>query len=153
MSLVILDQDGVCERLPHRGHALFIQEATVEGNRVTGSTSWSAEHPIMQGHFPGQPIVPGVFLIEAAAQLAGVGITCENPGTAGLGMLASVRRALIHRPLLADEEVKYTLQFNANGNGMFSISGIGWTSNSKVITVDLSIAVRVPAEQVEGPHK
>jgi len=141
--------------LPHRGDALFVQSAEVEGTSIRGEACWSALHPVLQGHFPRQAIVPGVFLIEAAAQLGGVWIARSHKGRQGLGVLASVRKALVHRIVMPDERVRYELQLAAAGERFFSVRGHAYGSataadgrdagDGKVLTIDLLIAVR--AEQ------
>ncbi|MCW7540418.1 hypothetical protein OOT46_21555 [Aquabacterium sp. A7-Y] len=138
--------------LPHRGAALFVQQAAVEGASIRGEACWSAEHPVLQGHFPGQAIVPGVFLIEAAAQLGGVWIARTHAGQQGLGVLASVRKALVHRLVMPQERVRYELQVTAAGDRFFSVRGHafgaattpegGDAGDGKVLTIDLLIAVR-----------
>ena len=138
--------------LPHRGHALFVQQAVVAGASIRGEACWSADHPVLQGHFPGQAIVPGVFLIEAAAQLGGIWIARSHAGRQGLGVLASVRKALVHRLVLPQERVRYELQVAAAGDRFFSVRGQafgaattpdgGDAGDGKVLTVDLLIAVR-----------
>lgn len=140
------------ECLPHRGDALFVQSAEVEGSSIRGEACWSAQHPVLQGHFPGQAIVPGVFLIEAAAQLGGVWIARSHAGRQGLGVLASVRKALVHRLVMPDERVRYELQLAAAGERFFSVRGHAFGSataaegaeapDAKVLTIDLLIAVR-----------
>jgi 3-hydroxyacyl-[acyl-carrier-protein] dehydratase len=131
--------------LPHRGHALFVREAEVEGSTVRGTCDWDAAHPHLQGHFPDYPIVPGVFLVEAAAQLAGVLIAAGNPGQPGVGLLAGVRRTLVHSPVAPGDTVTYELDVRANPGGIFDIKGVGrFADGSKAISLDLIIAVRVP---------
>jgi len=60
--------------LPHRAPFVFIDEVTEldPGVAATGKVSFAADTAFFAGHFPGQPIVPGVILTEAMAQLAGI---------------------------------------------------------------------------------
>lgn len=132
--------------LPHRGAALFVEEAEVDGRRVVGTARWPAEHPHLGGHFPGFPIVPGVFLIEAAAQLGGIALAASSDAPAPgerLGMLAAVRRALLHRPIYPGEAVRYSLELSPVPRGaMCLVSGTASAENGdKVLTVELGIAV------------
>ncbi len=143
MSVVELSAEAVRGFLPHRGHALFVEGACVDGESIKGDVVWAADHPVLQGHFPGLPIVPGVFLIEAAAQLGGVWIASTHRDKTGLGMLASVRRALVHQPLPAGTGIRYALKVAASGASFFSVSGVGSLADGqKVVTLDLVIAVR-----------
>ena len=56
--------------LPHRAPFLFIDDAVVDGSleQVTATHTFKLDEPYFSGHFPGNPIVPGVVLIECMAQ-------------------------------------------------------------------------------------
>jgi 3-hydroxyacyl-[acyl-carrier-protein] dehydratase len=66
--------DPIALGLPHRKPFLFLQEVTElePGVRARARQVFDPADPIFGGHFPGDPIVPGVFLSEAIAQLAGI---------------------------------------------------------------------------------
>ncbi len=137
------DALGIAKLLPHRGDALFVSFARVDGDEAHGEASWSKHHPVLQGHFPARAIVPAVFLIEAAAQLAGILIASRHVGTPGLGMLAAVRKSLIHAPANPDEKVFYSLRVSGNAQAMFSVQGTGMLQDkTKIITFDLLIAAK-----------
>ena len=60
--------------LPHRYPFLLVDRVTetVAGDRIKGYKNISANEELFNGHFPGQPIFPGVLILEAMAQLSGV---------------------------------------------------------------------------------
>ena len=60
--------------LPHRAPFLFVDAILelVPGESALGSKVFPAEEPFFRGHFPGEPLVPGVILTEALAQTAGL---------------------------------------------------------------------------------
>jgi 3-hydroxyacyl-[acyl-carrier-protein] dehydratase len=106
-----LGEQEIAAVLPHRGDILFVNSLTVlSHNHYQGRAFWPRDLPILQGHFPGMPIVPGVFLIEAVAQVAGVGMLVGDPyarsmGGSFVGVLAGVRKCSFKRPVLAGEAV------------------------------------------------
>jgi UDP-3-O-[3-hydroxymyristoyl] N-acetylglucosamine deacetylase/3-hydroxyacyl-[acyl-carrier-protein] dehydratase len=68
-----LDTARLMKVLPHRYPFLMVDKITrIEGTRITGVKNVSANEPYFQGHFPNQPIMPGVLQLEAIAQVAGV---------------------------------------------------------------------------------
>lgn len=72
--------DPVALGLPHREPFIFIDEvlSVDPGESARGRKTFAATEPFFRGHFPGQPIVPGVLLTEALAQTAG--LAAGQPG-------------------------------------------------------------------------
>jgi len=66
--------------LPHRDPFLFVDAILelIPGESATGQKTFAAGDPIFEGHFPGNPIIPGVILVEALAQTAGLAVA--KPG-------------------------------------------------------------------------
>ncbi|MEQ1859947.1 MAG: 3-hydroxyacyl-ACP dehydratase FabZ family protein [Chthoniobacteraceae bacterium] len=72
--------DPIALGLPHREPFVFVDEvsAVTAGESAAGCKTFPAGDPVFHGHFPGDPIVPGVLLTEALAQIAG--IAAGQPG-------------------------------------------------------------------------
>ena len=90
--------DPVSLGLPHREPFVFVDEVVevVAGESASCRKTFPADTPFFRGHFPGDPLVPGVILTEALAQTAG--IAAGQPGKAfrlsaikGMKFLAAVR--------------------------------------------------------------
>lgn len=85
----ILDRD-IKELLPHREPFIFVDEIlSISEDEITTLKTFKGEEEFFRGHFPGNPIVPGVLLVEVMAQTAGLlvsnalkgGDLTENVGT------------------------------------------------------------------------
>jgi 3-hydroxyacyl-[acyl-carrier-protein] dehydratase len=136
--------------LPHRGEILFVKSLTVlSQHRYRADVRWPGELPILQGHFPGQqPLVPGVFLIEAVAQVAGGGMLLGDPyarsmGAGFVGVLAGVRKCSFKRPVLAGETVTIdasSRQISPNGA---TVTGKLTVAADEVATIEIFL-VNVP---------
>jgi 3-hydroxyacyl-[acyl-carrier-protein] dehydratase len=73
-SLAPLDVMRIMKMIPHRYPMLLVDRLIdiVPGQSATGLKAVTINEPFFQGHFPGRPIMPGVLIIEALAQTAGV---------------------------------------------------------------------------------
>ena len=69
-----LEIGSLFEYLPHRYPFLLVDRVTelVRGERVKGYKNVTINEPFFDGHFPGHPIMPGVLIVEAMAQVSGV---------------------------------------------------------------------------------
>lgn len=110
-------QRGEIEQiLPHRGSIFVCQQLTIEGpHQFHGVASWPLDNAVIQGHFPGMPIVPGVMLIESMAQFAGAGLLAGDPYVKTLpqdsvGVLAAVRNCWFKQAVLPGQQVEFFIQ-------------------------------------------
>lgn len=83
-----LDVRRVMAALPHRFPMLLVDrvEEIVPDRRIVATKAVTINEPFFAGHFPGRPIMPGVLIVEALAQAAGV-LAVESLGQAGAGKL------------------------------------------------------------------
>lgn len=83
-----LDVRRVMAALPHRYPMLLVDrvEELVPDERIAAIKAVTINEPFFQGHFPGRPIMPGVLIVEALAQAAGI-LAVESLGLAGSGKL------------------------------------------------------------------
>ncbi|SNZ11134.1 3-hydroxyacyl-[acyl-carrier-protein] dehydratase [Hydrogenobacter hydrogenophilus] len=71
---MMMDTREIMEVLPHR-YPLLLADRILEielGKRIVGLKNVSANEPYFQGHFPGFPLMPGVYILEAMAQVGGI---------------------------------------------------------------------------------
>jgi 3-hydroxyacyl-[acyl-carrier-protein] dehydratase len=82
------DLDRIKRMIPHRDPFLLLDEvrAIRKGDSAVGVKLLTPHEPYFAGHFPGQPIMPGVLMVEALAQTAGV-LVVDTLGMEGQGLL------------------------------------------------------------------
>jgi len=113
---IALDREQIKSLIPHRGDIFVCQRLTIDGpHHFHGIARWSRDNAIIEGHFPGMPVVPGVLLIESMAQLAGAGLLRGDPyvqtlGQDSVGVLAGVRNCWFKSPVLPDVDVEFDIQ-------------------------------------------
>lgn len=104
----VLDHLAIREILPHRYPFLLVDRIVeLEEERIVGIKNVTANEPFFQGHFPDFPVMPGVLIVEAMAQVAGVLVLKSMPDRASkLVLLASVEEAKFRRPVLPGDVLR-----------------------------------------------
>jgi len=109
----VIERSEIETLIPHRPPFLWIDrvEELEPGVRCVAVKFVDPANPIFAGHFPGYPILPGVFLIEAMAQTAGVMLGSAAPEAApksggGVALLAAVNRFKFLKPVTPGQELR-----------------------------------------------
>lgn len=102
------DLDRLIELLPQKKPFLFLDHVTaaVSGERAAGTKTFPAGDRIFENHLPDEPLVPGVILIEALAQLCAVVLIPDTGGQPIHGYLAEVSRMRFRRLIHPDETIQ-----------------------------------------------
>lgn len=104
-----LEPAEVARRLPHRHPFLLLDRVDIleTGISAVGTKNVSITDPVFAGHFPDNPIYPGVHMVEVAAQLCGLITPAEEQGPA-LGYLASIKRFKFLALVVPGDQMKIT---------------------------------------------
>lgn len=100
--------------LPHRYPFALVDRIIdyVPGKQATGIKNVSFNEPQFQGHFPDRPIMPGVLIVEAMAQVGGVVLT-QVPGVSGLCVFAGIDKVRFRRPVVPGDQLVMTVELLA----------------------------------------
>src|SRR5579871_3572428 len=98
----LLDIQAIRDILPHRYPMLLVDAILeLEEERVVGIKNVTINEPFFTGHFPEIPVMPGVLIIEAMAQVAGILVLSSIPDRKNkLVLLAAVDGAKFRRPVV-----------------------------------------------------
>jgi 3-hydroxymyristoyl/3-hydroxydecanoyl-(acyl carrier protein) dehydratase len=132
--------------IPHRPPFLWIDrvEELEPGVRCVAVKFVDPANPIFAGHFPSKPILPGVLLIEAVAQTAGVmlgsaaPLAAENNGE-GVALLAAVNRFKFLKPVTPGQELRVETKKLTEVGQMVCIGGTVWVGAEMVASGELSV--------------
>ena len=104
----VLDIDAIRDILPHRYPFLLVDRIEeLESDRIVGIKNITANEPFFAGHFPGFPVMPGVLIVEAMAQVAGVLVLTqiENHKSKQV-LLAGVNAAKFRKPVRPGDTIR-----------------------------------------------
>lgn len=99
--------------LPHRDPFLFVDDVTIlrDGQLFVGHRVFRGSDFFFAGHFPGNPVVPGVILLEAMSQCGGAGLVKNGTFPKGSGFaMMSFDGAKFHRPVRPGERVDFDVE-------------------------------------------
>jgi beta-hydroxyacyl-ACP dehydratase FabZ len=131
--------------IPHRPPFLWIDrvQELEPGVRCVAVKFVDPANPIFAGHFPAEPILPGVFLIEAVAQTAGVMLGSAMQAAArskrGVALLAAVNRFKFLKPVTPGQELRVETKKLTELGQMACIGGTVWVDGEMVANGELSV--------------
>lgn len=108
----MLDIEAIRKILPHRYPMLLVDRILeLEPERIVGIKNVTANEPFFAGHFPDFPVMPGVLIVEAMAQVAGVLVLKDVPDRANkLVYLAAIESAKFRKPVLPGDQLRIEMK-------------------------------------------
>lgn len=108
----ILTLEEIQKLLPHRYPFALVDRIIeyVPGERAVGIKNVTFNEPHFQGHFPGRPIMPGVLIVEAMAQVGGVVLTQLPEVEGGLFVFAGMDKVRFRRQVIPGDQLVITVE-------------------------------------------
>jgi len=135
-------QNGL-DCLPHGPEFRFLDKvlSLTPGKTGTGEYRVRGDEPFLRGHFPGNPILPGVLLIEAAAQLSGV-VAQSDPSIAPLAglKLTALRGVKILGAAHPGDVVRLEASVIARLGNLIQAQARGWVRDTLILTAELTLS-------------
>ena len=140
-----LSLDEIQRILPHRYPFLLVDRIIdLElGKRIVGLKNVTINEPFFQGHFPGRPIMPGVLITEAMAQVGGILALLsipENQGNAALFLLG-IDKMRFRQPVVPGDQLRITVESLRGGKKFWKMKAQAFVDQALVAEGELMAAV------------
>jgi 3-hydroxyacyl-[acyl-carrier-protein] dehydratase len=145
-----LEAADIMRILPHRFPFLLIDRVLElePGKRAVAIKQVTANEPHFTGHFPGRPIMPGVLMVEALAQTAGVAVLALEEHRGKLGLFAGIDDCRFKRMVLPGDTLRLEVTVEKL-RGMFGRVGATATVDGET-AVEATLSIIIPRDQAVG---
>jgi len=145
-----LEAADIMRILPHR-YPFLLVDRVIElepGKRAVGIKMVTANEPQFTGHFPGRPIMPGVLMVEALAQTAGVAILTLDEYRGKMGLFAAIDECRFRRMVVPGDQLTLKVEIEKL-RGMFGRVRCVASVEGEV-AVEAALSIIVPRDQTIG---
>ncbi|MBL4644903.1 MAG: 3-hydroxyacyl-[acyl-carrier-protein] dehydratase FabZ [Hyphomicrobiales bacterium] len=136
------DIQDLLEALPHRYPFLLVDKLKeIDSNKsCIGIKNVTANEPHFMGHFPGQPVMPGVLMLEGMAQTAGaLCILARAEGSPpSLVYLMSIDKAKFRKPVVPGDQIEYHVKMVQSRGSVWKFSCKAMVEGKKVCEAEIS---------------
>ena len=140
-----MDIVSILQRLPHRYPFLLVDRVLecVPGQSIRALKNVTYNEPFFPGHFPGRPVMPGVMIIEALAQTAGIlafssaGIV---PNEQSRFYFVGIDKARFRKPVVPGDQLILSAQLERNFKGIWRFSTTALVGSDEVAQAEMMVA-------------
>ena len=139
-----LDIQAIKNLIPHREPFLFVDtcEIVIPGEHGKSEKFFSSNEYFFKGHFPNNPIVPGVIIIEAMAQTAGVVVSYKLKEFKEKSVLfMSVNKAKFRKPIFPNDKISFEVKFINSVRDVYKFQGTCYKGDTKVSEAEFSAMI------------
>lgn len=144
MQKMLMDKEAIKGFLPHRDPFLFVDGILEieKGSRILAVKRFSEDEYFFEGHFPGNPIVPGVIIVEAMAQAGGVLVyssfteELKSKGQTG-AYLAGLEKVRFRKAVLPNDLMKMDVRIEKKRSRVIIFKGEARVEDAKVAEAEI----------------
>ena len=142
---MILDKEEIKNYIPHREPFLFVDEVLelIPEQSITANVTFSEDDFFFKGHFPGNPVVPGVIIVEAMAQAGGVLIykSYEDKLLGLTPALVGINNVKFKAPTLPGDKLRIETILVKSKLNIFKLSAKAFNKDKLVVQADITATI------------
>lgn len=148
--MTLMDVGEITAFLPHRYPMLMVDRIVeMTDNSIVGLKNVTSNEPFFSGHFPGFPVMPGVLIIEAMAQVGGLLVGKLAPHTRGKIMfLASVEEAKFRKPVVPGDQLRLEMKLMRLKHTIAKMTGVATVDG--VVVAEAILLCKLTDQQAPG---
>jgi UDP-3-O-[3-hydroxymyristoyl] N-acetylglucosamine deacetylase/3-hydroxyacyl-[acyl-carrier-protein] dehydratase len=140
----VMDAARIMQLLPHRYPMLLVDRIVYleEGKRIVGIKAVTVNEPFFQGHFPGHPIMPGVLIVEAMAQVGGL-LLMDKVADAESKVVyfMTIDEVKFRRPVTPGDTLVFDLEVLQLRRGVCKMRGVGMVDGHVAAEAELMASI------------
>jgi 3-hydroxyacyl-[acyl-carrier-protein] dehydratase len=146
-----MDINEIREILPHRYPFLLVDRIIeMDADRIVGIKQITANEPQFTGHFPDFPVMPGVLIVEAMAQCAGVLVLKQMPDRANkLVLLVAIENARFRRPVVPGDTLRMEMKILKKKASVAKMAGIATVDG--VVVAEAEVMCKLADKEEKAP--
>jgi len=150
----MIDVREIMEIMPHRYPFLLVDriESLKAGEEIVGIKNVTINEPFFAGHFPGNPIMPGVLIIEAMAQVGGVLAFHSSPKewAGSLVYFMGIDKVRFRKPVVPGDQLRLKLTTIRQKQRVFKMRGEAYVEDTLVAEAELMAAIERGRNETPG---
>lgn len=143
-SVIMLDINEIKKIIPHRYPFLLVDQIVEldEEKRAVGIKNVTINEPFFQGHFPEYPVMPGVLIVEALAQVGGVAMLKKEENQGKLGLFAGIDKCRFKRQVKPGDQLRLEVEILRSRGPIVKGKGIATVNGEVACETEMMFAIQ-----------
>ncbi|MGN1318372.1 MAG: 3-hydroxyacyl-ACP dehydratase FabZ [Lachnospirales bacterium] len=139
----MMDIKEIMEILPHRYPMLLIDRVLEieEGKKIVAIKNLTMNEPFFQGHFPQEPVMPGVLIVEAMAQAGCIAMLSMEENRGKIGYFGGIDKAKFRGKVVPGDTLRLEVEILKYKRGIGSGKGVAYVGDKKVSEAEITFMI------------
>ena len=138
----VMDLEDIKKVLSHRYPFLWVDRVIeMSEKRIVGIKNVTANEPFFQGHFPERPVMPGVLIVEALAQVGGILVLSITKGQRRLAYLISINNARFSKTVVPGDQLRLEVEIVKIKSKLGIVKGVAKVGDEEVCDAEIMFAL------------